>query len=145
MGGVSSHVGVTQLWRAVITELAMVAALSVLSTKLCVNLEAVAMCTIGSDYVVPISSESDYMYPDTMRLMSAFDPEKHWVPHRYHTVQAKVAARELEQNLTPCKLKTDSDWSENGEIIVPDQMQQEYWHIHYYSRAETLPTVCDTS
>lgn len=56
-----------------------------------------------------------------------------WVPHRFHKVQAKVAERQLERNLTPRKLKKDTDWSENGEIIVKDQMQSEYWHTKYYS------------
>lgn len=56
-----------------------------------------------------------------------------WTPHRFHAVQAKVAEVELEQNLTPGKLKADSDWSENGEIVVKQQMQSEYWSIKYYS------------
>eukprot|EP00966_Prymnesium_polylepis_P082014 1900091-Prymnesium_polylepis.1 len=35
---------------------------------------------------------------------------------------------ELEENLTPHKLKKDS---ENGAIIVKDQTQSEYWHTKY--------------
>ena len=37
------------------------------------------------------------------------------------------------KNLTPGKLKNDSDWSENGEIVVKHQMQSEYWSIKHYS------------
>ena len=44
-----------------------------------------------------------------------------------------MAERELDQNLTPRKLKKDTDWSENGEIIIKDQIQSEYWHTKYYS------------
>ena len=56
-----------------------------------------------------------------------------WVPHRFHGVQSKKAEKESERNLTPCKLKNDSDWSENGEIVVKMQMQSEYWSIKHYS------------
>ena len=56
-----------------------------------------------------------------------------WVPHRFHAVQSRKAETECEQNLTPGKLKNDSDWSENGEIVVKHQMQSEYWAIKYYS------------
>ena len=56
-----------------------------------------------------------------------------WVPHRFHAVQSRKAETECEQNLTPGKLKNDSDWSENGEIVVKHQMQSEYWTIKYYS------------
>ena len=34
----------------------------------------------------------------------------------------------LQENLTPRKLKKDTDWAENGEIIVKEQVQSEYWH-----------------
>ena len=56
-----------------------------------------------------------------------------WLPHRWHGVQSKKAEKECDQNLTPGKLKNDSDWSENGEIVVKHQMQSEYWSIKYYS------------
>jgi hypothetical protein len=59
--------------------------------------------------------------------------QDNWTPHRFHTVQAKMAERELEQNMTPAQVKDDSDWSENGEIVLKDQMQAEYWHTKYYS------------
>ena len=45
------------------------------------------------------------------------------MPHRFHAVQSRKAETECEQNLTPGKLKNDSDWSENGEIVVKHQMQ----------------------
>lgn len=48
-------------------------------------------------------------------------------------MQSRKAETECEQNLTPGKLKNDSDWSENGEIVVKHQMQSEYWAIKYYS------------
>ena len=54
-------------------------------------------------------------------------------PDRFHKIQAKVSECELEQNLAPCKIKKDTDWAENGEIIVKDQMQSECWHTKYYS------------
>ena len=56
-----------------------------------------------------------------------------WVPHRFHAMQSKKAETESHQNLTPGKLKNDSDWSENGEIVVKHQMQSEYWSIKHYS------------
>ena len=31
----------------------------------------------------------------------------------------------------PCTLKKDTDWSENGEIIVKEQVQSEYWHLKH--------------
>ena len=61
------------------------------------------------------------------------DVHRGWVPHRFHGVQSKKAETESDQNLTPCKLKNDSDWSENGEIVVKMQMQSEYWSIKHYS------------
>ena len=67
-------------------------------------------------------------------FLDAFETvQSNWLPHRFHSIQAKEAERELDQNLTPRKLKKDTDWSENGEIIVKDQMQSEYWHTKYYS------------
>ena len=53
--------------------------------------------------------------------LDAYEPvHEGWKPHRFHTVQAKLADRELDQNVTPSKVKNDSDWSENGEIVVKD-------------------------
>eukprot|EP00966_Prymnesium_polylepis_P328362 7384167-Prymnesium_polylepis.2 len=67
-------------------------------------------------------------------FLDAFEiVQRNWLPHRFHTVQAKVAERELDQNLTPQKLRKNSDWAENGEIIVKEQMQSEYWHTKYFS------------
>jgi hypothetical protein len=56
-----------------------------------------------------------------------------WVPHRYHAWQAHEAETECDRNLTPAKLRNNSDWSENGEIVLKLQMQSEYWSIKYYS------------
>jgi hypothetical protein len=56
-----------------------------------------------------------------------------WVPHRFHAMQARAAEIECDQNLTPAKLRNNSDWSENGEIVLKHQMQSEYWSIKYYS------------
>lgn len=56
-----------------------------------------------------------------------------WLPHRFHIVQAKKAARELDDGATPGIILTDSDWSENGEIAKKFQMQSEYWHTVHYS------------
>ena len=38
-----------------------------------------------------------------------------------------LLSQEQSQNLILCKLKNDSDWAENGEIIKKEQMQSEYW------------------
>lgn len=88
------------------------------------------------------TTEDELRHSVTCTLVDFLDAfeivQANWLPHRYHTVQAKVADRELEQNLTPRKLKTDSDWSENGEIVVKDQMQSEYWHIRYFSLLITI-------
>lgn len=44
-------------------------------------------------------------------FLDAFETvQQQWLPHRFHAGQAKEAARELEQNLTPHKLKKDTDW-----------------------------------
>ena len=44
-------------------------------------------------------------------FLDAFETvQRNWLPHRFHTVQAKVSQHELEENITPAKLKTDSDW-----------------------------------
>ena len=61
-----------------------------------------------------------------------------WLPHRFHGVQGKTSERELHQNATPGMLKNDSDWAENGEIVVKDQMQSEYWGIKYYSLLNSI-------
>jgi hypothetical protein len=58
---------------------------------------------------------------------------RRWLPHRYHIVQAKRAARELDDSATPGQIITNSDWSENGEIAVKQQMQSEYWKLIYFS------------
>jgi hypothetical protein len=58
---------------------------------------------------------------------------RNWVPHRYHLVQAKLAAQELNDNATPGMLVIDSDWSENGDLSPREQMQSEYWSIKSYS------------
>jgi hypothetical protein len=58
---------------------------------------------------------------------------KSWVPHRYHGVQARETEIECDRNLTPAKLRNNSDWAENGEIVLKLQMQSEYWSIKYYS------------
>ena len=44
---------------SVITGLAMIAALSVLADSLQMNFEAVALCTVGSDYVEPIRRDNE--------------------------------------------------------------------------------------
>ena len=68
-------------WKtAWITEPAMIAALSVLSARMQVDFEAVALATMGSDHVEPIKSESAVSHWGvTVRLMYGFDPERHWV------------------------------------------------------------------
>lgn len=60
------------------------------------------------------------------------------MPHRFHVVQAKAVERELSEIMTPFKLKKDTDWSENGEIILKDQMRSEYWHTKYFSLLITI-------
>ena len=69
----------------------------------------------------------------TELLDACEDVFKGWVPHRYHAVQAREAEIECDRNVTPAKLRNNSDWSENGEIVLKLQMQSEYWSIKYYS------------
>ena len=58
----------------------MIAALSVLSARMQVDFEAVALATVGSDHVEPIKSEPVVSHWGvTVRLMYGFDPERHWV------------------------------------------------------------------
>lgn len=56
-----------------------------------------------------------------------------WLQHRFHIVQSKQSARELDEGATPGMMRTDSDWSENGEITKKQQMQSEYWQTNSYS------------
>lgn len=70
---------------------------------------------------------------------------KGWVPHRYHGVQAREAEIECERNLTPAKLRIASDWAENGELVVKQQMQSEYWTIKYYSLLISISSFLITS
>ena len=83
------------------------------------------------------SDDRDLRHTVTGTITELFDTceavFKGWVPHRYHARQAKEAELECHRNLTPGKLKDDSDWSENGEIVLKLQMQSEYWSIKYYS------------
>lgn len=107
-----------------------------------------------------------------VEFLDAFEGvHRKWIPHRFHALQAKVAERELYENFTPHKLKDDSDWypsrmchhvtppppchprsfadhvsrSENGEIVVKEQMQSEYWHIKYYSLLISISSFLVTS
>ena len=75
--------------RAWVTNLAVTAALTVLSEELQMNLEMVALSTTGSDYLEPIRSLSDC--PKTVRLVYGFDPEKHYVA--LHALSNNDAAR----------------------------------------------------
>lgn len=50
--------------------------------------------------------------------------------HRFHSVQAKASER---TSASLSKIRKHTDWAENGEIIVKEQMQSEYWHTKYYS------------
>ena len=77
----NDHFEFVEHWKtAWITEPAMIAALSVLSARLQVDLEAVALATVGSDHVDPIKSEPAVSHWGvTVRLMYGFDPERHWV------------------------------------------------------------------
>lgn len=66
--------------RADVTSLAAMAALSVLSGDLEHNLEMVALCTTGSDYLKPLrSTPTRPLWPDADQLVFGFDPEKHYV------------------------------------------------------------------
>lgn len=56
-----------------------------------------------------------------------------WVPHRFNIVNAKIATRECSEHMMPGMNQDSSDWSENGEIVIKRQLQQEYWEIAYYS------------
>lgn len=56
-----------------------------------------------------------------------------WVPHRFNIVNAKRSAQECEQNMMPGMVFGNSDFSENGEIVVKRAMQMEYWVIVYYT------------
>ena len=56
-----------------------------------------------------------------------------WIPHRFNIVHAKVAAKECEENNPPGVVLESSDFSENGEIVKKDALQQEYWTIIYYT------------
>ena len=88
------------------------------------------------------NDERDLRHTITGTVVEALDSceevFKGAVPHCYHAVQAREAEIECEQNLTPAKLRKNSDWSENGEIVLRLQMQSEYWSIKYYSLLITI-------
>lgn len=66
--------------RAYVTSLAAMGALSVLSGDLEHNLEMVALCTTGSDYLTPLrSTPTQPGWPDADQLVYGFDPERHYV------------------------------------------------------------------
>ena len=91
----------------------------------------------GADGSGDSAEESDLRHTVTGTLTELLDAAKSvhrgWLPHRFLAVQSKESELELERNLTPGKLAANSDWSENGEIVVRQQMQSEYWSIKYYS------------
>ena len=60
-----------------LTNLVVIAALSVLGEELEVNLEMVVLSTTGSDYFEPVRSQTDWS--ETVRLVYGFDPENHYV------------------------------------------------------------------
>ena len=62
--------------RAWASHLVIIAALSVLSEELQINLEMVALSTTGSDHLEPICTATDL--PETIRLVYGFDPEHFW-------------------------------------------------------------------
>ena len=65
---------------AVVTNLVVIAALSVLGEELGVDLEMVALCTTGSDYLKPLRSTPPRpLWPDADQLVYGFDPERHYV------------------------------------------------------------------
>ena len=83
------------------------------------------------------SSEDDLRQRCEGTLIELLDAtelvETNTLGHSFHIEQSKVAARECDQHVGPCMLCDDSDWSENGEIVIKKQMQMEYWVTVYYS------------
>ena len=69
-----------------------------------------------------------------IEFLDRFEPvQKGAVGHCFHIDHDKAASQELHENATPGMAFDDSDWSENGSIQPPKQLQQEYWKIIYYS------------
>ena len=84
---------------AVVTNLVVIAALSVLGDELEVNLEMVVLCTTGSDYFEPVRSQTEW--PETVRLVYGFDPENHYVAlhqQHVHSLQGGGAAVQRASN-----------------------------------------------
>ena len=50
-----------------------------------------------------------------------------------------LSQEQSQKHLMLCKLKNDSDWAENGEIIKKEQMQSEYWVSDSLLISQLLP------
>ena len=68
-----------------------------------------------SDTVIPFLDKSE-----TMQVHSNF------VPHVFHMEQSKTTDRECYENTVPDMNRDNTDWSENGECKVKNQIQSEY-------------------
>ena len=84
--------------RAWATHLAVLAALSVLSEELHINLEMVTLCTTGTDYLEPVRALSQW--PETIRLVYGFDPEHHYV-----ALHEQRAARSRVEKVSPMHMR----------------------------------------
>jgi hypothetical protein len=76
------------------------------------------------------------------KVMQAF---YNFTPHRIHIEQSKISDRECDQNTVPGMIRDKTDWSENGECKVKNQIQSEYWSIVYYSLLITISSFLITS
>ena len=88
-----------------VTSLAALAALTVLSKMIGMNLEMVALCTTGSDIVEPLCSLSEYR--ETVRLAYAFDPEKHYVALREQQAAERPSAEQQARRCPACANASD--------------------------------------
>ena len=69
-----------------------------------------------------------------LELLDEFKPiQDSYIPHRFNIGNAKIAARECDENVGPGVIDEDSDYSENGSIVKKRQIQSEYWIMVYYT------------
>ena len=69
-----------------------------------------------------------------IQLLDEFEPvQKLNVRHQFHIEQSRAAEGDFSRNSIPGMIDDKSDYSENGSLEKPKQLQQEYWVIVYYT------------
>ena len=69
-----------------------------------------------------------------IQLLDEFEPvQKLNIRHQFHIEQSRSAEGDFSRNSIPGMVDCKSDYSENGSLEKPKQLQSEYWVIIYYT------------